>query len=198
MSATVLLIRHAAHGHLDAVLSGRTPGIALSGEGRRQADRLARVLAAERVDRIHCSPVQRARETAAAIAFRQDLAVEEHAALDEIDFGAWTGISFADLARDPRWQRWNDKRATAAAPAGEAMAAAQFRAWAHVEATAGALPGATIAMVSHCDIIRAVVVHVLGLTLDAVHRFDVDVASVSRIVVGGWGTRLLALNERCP
>jgi ribonuclease H / adenosylcobalamin/alpha-ribazole phosphatase len=199
VTATVLLIRHAAHGQLGTVLSGRTPGLALSHEGRRQAHRLARRLAGERLDKLHASPVQRAGETAAEIARSQlGVVTDEVAALDEIDFGRWEGTTFGALADDPQWQRWNAERHSAAAPGGESMIAAQARAWDHIAVTAAASPGATIAMVSHCDIIRGVVVRVLGLTLDAVHRFDVDVASVTRIAVGGWGSRLIALNERCP
>lgn len=199
MTATILLIRHAAHGHLGSILSGRTGGIALSEEGRRQAGRLARSLAGEPLAGLLSSPVQRARETATAIAAHHPaVAVERVAALDEIDFGGWTGASFADLERDAAWQRWNAERSRAAPPGGESMAAAQARAWDHIEATAAAAPGATIAMVSHCDIIRGVVLRVLGMPLDSVHRFDVDVASVTRIAVGTWGARLIALNERCP
>lgn len=172
------------------------PGIGLSAEGLVQASGLASRLVAHPIDRIESSPVQRARETAAAIAERRaGLDVEAVAALDELDFGEWAGLPFAELAKDPRWQAWNQERASAAAPNGERMADAQARAWTHIEATAHREPGRTIAMVSHCDIIRAVVVKVLGLSLDAVHRFDVDPASLTRLQVGSWGAKLLSLNE---
>jgi probable phosphoglycerate mutase len=50
-------------------------------------------------------------------------------------------------------------------------------------------------MVTHCDIIRAVVARVLGLSLDHFGRFDIDPASCTRLAVGDWGAKVLSLNE---
>jgi broad specificity phosphatase PhoE len=197
VTSSILLIRHAAHSHLGNILSGRTPGISLNSEGRSQADALALRLEAQPIDCLQASPVQRAQETARAIGDRRGLQVETAAALDELDFGDWSGRAFVELAGDPRWNDWNSARASATAPHGESMADAQARAWEHVESTVRAWPDATVAMVTHCDIIRAVVARVLGLSLDQIHRFDVDPASITRLVLGSWGARLLNLNERC-
>jgi broad specificity phosphatase PhoE len=198
VSAQILMIRHAAHAQLGAVLSGRLPDMPLSAAGRRQADALAARLAAIPLDALHASPVQRAQETARALAMAQPgLAIETVPALDEVDFGEWQGRAFAQLAGDPRWEHWNAQRGSARAPGGESMAAAQDRAWRHVVATALARPGATIAMVSHCDVIRAVVARVLGLPLDRLLSFEVGPASLTRIEIGEWGSRLHSLNEVC-
>jgi broad specificity phosphatase PhoE len=197
VTATILLIRHAAHAHLGKILSGRLAGIGLSEVGARQAARLAEQLAGEEIAAVQCSPVQRAQETAAAIAGTRGLAVETVEALNEIDFGDWTGSEFDALAGDPEWDRWNAARSVAVAPRGESMAAAQARVVRHLEVTAAANAGNTIAMVTHCDIIRAACAHVLGLSLDAVHRFDVDPASVTRLAVGEWGARVISINEVC-
>jgi probable phosphoglycerate mutase len=196
VTATILLIRHAAHSHLGHILSGRSPDIALSGEGRLQAARLATRLGRETLSAVYSSPVQRACETAQAIATRHPgLTVETVPALDELNFGEWTGRSFAELADDPRWTIWNEVRSCATAPAGESMRAAQRRAWAHVSHAARLYAGRTIAMVSHCDIIRAIVAQVLGLSLDHYGRFDIDPASITHIAVGDWGGRILRMNE---
>ena len=194
-TATILLIRHAAHGHLGAVLSGRQEGIPLAPEGVRQAESLARRLCAEPPDAVQSSPVQRAQETARAIAAGCGRDVETVAALDEIDFGEWTGRPFADLDGDPEWDRWNNARSEAQAPGGESMAAAQERALAHLRDAARRHAGGTVAMVTHCDIIRAIVAAVLGLSLDRILRFDVGPATISRIAAGEWGERLVTLNE---
>lgn len=195
MTATILLIRHAAHSHLGRILSGRTPDIALSSDGLAQADALAMRLKTETIDAIHSSPVQRAQETAAALAKALGIDVQVEPALDELDFGDWSGRAFVELESDPRWSTWNETRSTAAAPHGESMADAQARAWAHVAQVAAASSGKTVAMVSHCDIIRALVAHVLGLSLDHYGRFDIDPASISRLAVGDWGAKVLSLNE---
>lgn len=194
VTATILLIRHAAHGHLGAILSGRTAGIPLSDEGRRQAEGLRAALGALPLDLVQSSPIQRARETAAGIAGDRPIEIVE--ALDEIDFGDWTGRRFDSLEGDPEWTRWNTLRSQACPPGGESMVQAQQRALDHLRTAAARHPGQTVAMVTHCDVIRALVAGVLGLSLDHILRFDVDPASVTRVVAGEWGERLVSLNER--
>ncbi len=43
--------------------------------------------------------------------------------------------------------------------------------------------------------IRGAVADVLGLSLDRLSTFDVDPASVTGLVMGEWGARLLYLNR---
>ena len=197
MAATILLIRHAAHVHLDRRLSGRMPGVSLSDTGREQAHALGLCLAAERIDRVECSPLERTRDTAAAIASACELAAPEPVeALVEIDMGEWTGVAFEDLDGDPDWDRWNTERATARIPGGESMAEAQARIAGYLARTAATHDGEVVAAVTHSDMIRAAVAHVLGLSLDNLLRFEIGPASVTRIVAGDWGAKLLSLNEK--
>lgn len=191
LSATILLVRHGSHAEVGHVLSGRSE-IALSDAGRAEAARLARRLADLPLAAVHSSPRRRARETAEIIAAPHGLPVEIADALDEIDFGAWAGRSFAALAPDPLWRRWNSARGAASAPGGEDMHAATARALGHIEAGREGLH----AMVSHCDVIRGVVAHYLGLDVDRLLTFDVDPASVTTLALHDGGARLVALNER--
>lgn len=144
---------------------------------------------------MHSSPVQRAQETATVVASACGLDVHTADELDEIDFGEWTGQRFDELAADDGWQTWNASRSQATAPGGESMVAAQRRAMEHLFRTAREFGGRTVAMVTHCDIIRALVASILGLSLDHILRFDVDPASISRVVAGDWGARVASLNE---
>jgi broad specificity phosphatase PhoE len=198
MATTFLLIRHAAHIHLDKLFSGRMPGVPLSETGRAQAARMGAALASEPIDRIVHSPLDRTSETAAAIAAARGSAVPVAAAagLIEIDLGDWTGRSWQDFGDDPAWRDWNQRRGSARIPGGETMGEAQARIVGCLAALAREADGRTVAVVSHSDMIRAAVAHVLELPLDRLLSFDVDVASVTRIVWGEWGARLLSLNER--
>ena len=143
---------------------------------------------------MHASPRGRAQQTAAAI--RAEVVTAE--ALDEVDFGEWTGLRYDVLDGDAAWDRWNGERSTARVPGGESMTEAQERAVGYVRQVASACAGRAVALVSHCDIIRAIVAWVLGLSLNRLLSFDVDPASVTRLVVGDWGARLVSLNERAP
>lgn len=194
-TANILLIRHAAHDHLGRILSGRTEGVPLSLEGVQQAQALAVRMQRNPPDIVHSSPVQRARETAEHLAKTCSAKVEIVPELQELDFGDWTGRSFQELAGHPEWKLWNNRRSVACPPGGETMVAAQERAMAHLREAAERFTGKTVAMVTHCDIIRAVVACVLGLSLDRMLRFDIGPASISRIAAGQWGERVASLNE---
>jgi broad specificity phosphatase PhoE len=183
VAVTFLLIRHAAHVHLDKIFSGRLSGVPLSDVGRAQADRLGVAASRERLDRILCSPLDRTRQTADAVAAAHGLAAEPDDALG----------SFVD---EPAWTAWNTERGTARIPGGETMAEAQARIVALLDRVAATDDGRTVAIVSHADMIRGAVAHALGLPLDNLLRFDVGPASVTRIVWGDWGARLMSLNEQ--
>jgi len=194
MTATFLLVRHGATADLDVRLSGRRPGVSLSAKGASEAAALARGLAGTHINRLMTSPLDRTRETAEAIGTALGLTPEVADALIEIDLGEWTGADFATLRADARWDVWNRERATACCPGGETMGQAQARIVGLMQALAQTQDGQVIALVTHSDLIRAALAHVLGLGLDGVHRFDIDPASVSRVVLGDWGGRVLAMN----
>lgn len=195
MTTTILLIRHALHGHAGHILTGRMKGVELTVEGQEQARSLGRRLQAEPLAAVHSSPALRTRRTADEVARLHGVEVEAVDALAEVDFGEWTGRTFAELEGDIRWHVWNNQRASARAPGGESMAEVQRRAWSHLTTMANSFAGAVVAVVSHCDVIRAVIAKVLGLSLDHLLRFDIEPASISRIAMGNWGARVATINE---
>lgn len=188
---TFHLVRHAAHALLPHTLAGRMPGVGLSAEGRAQAARLAARIG--RLDHVVTSPVQRARETAAALAGPR--AAELEPGFEEIDFGAWCGQAFEVLAPDPEWQRWNTIRSLARCPGGETMAEAQSRALAALDRLRTARPGQTIAIVSHADILKALLAATIGLSLDHLQRLTLDPASISTLVVSEDTLRVDGINR---
>ena len=54
---------------------------------------------------------------------------------------------------------------------------------------------ATVAAVSHGDVIKAVIAAVLGLSIEAHARFEISPASVSKLEFWPGGARLLCMNE---
>lgn len=185
------LVRHGSHAEVGHVLSGRSE-IALDGRGRAEAAALAARLGGTAVASIHSSPRRRTRETAEALAEGRGLPVHVAAALDEIDFGAFAGRSFASLDRDPEWRRWNAERGSARCPGGETMADAVARAAGYLAAIpADATPALCV---SHCDVIRGVVAHLLGLPFDRMFQLGCAPASLTTIAINGDDWRLQSLN----
>lgn len=195
MTATLLLVRHAMHTDYGERFTGRADGVPLSGAGEAQARALGRRLAGEPIAAIYASPRERTRQTAQAVADPLGLNVAEVDALDEVDLGDWTGRRIAELEGTPDFARWNEERATVSPPGGEAMASVADRAGAFAFEAAARHEGETILLVSHADVIRALVCRVLGLTFSNFWRFEIGPASVSRMLFGAWGGKLLTLNE---
>lgn len=175
---TFLLVRHASHPLIGRVLVGRNDAIALSPQGREQARRLAEVLAHEPVASVQSSPQRRAVETAEFIAARHVLPVETSPALDELDFGEWTGHSFDALQGDLNWQKWNRTRASITPLGGESMLKLQDRVLRHLTELRHRYRDGTVVLVSHADPIRAALLHERRMSLNEFSRIDVAPASV--------------------
>jgi probable phosphoglycerate mutase len=75
------------------------------------------------------------------------------------------------------------------------MTEAQTRAAAEVERARAEHPDGRVVLVSHSDVIKAVLAGVLGLPLDAYSRFEVSPASVSALAVWDGGGKVLSMNE---
>ena len=179
---TLLLIRHAAFDGIGYVIRGRSPHVSLNDAGRTQAERLARRLAREEIDAIYASPLERAVETANAIAAATGHHVSTHAGLLELDWGEWTGKTLDDLRGDPEFSRFNRLRTLTRIPGGELMLEVQARALRALEDIRRLeAPDARVAVVSHADVIRAILCHCLGMPLDHLLRLTVDAASTSVI-----------------
>jgi len=193
----LVLLRHASHDRLGSVLCGRMPGVTLSEAGRREADALAVTLARHRFAAVLSSPLERAVETAAAIAASQALAVEVEVEedLNELDLGAWAGLRFEDLRGDPAWNLWNSARSHARPPGGETMTEAQARTARCIEGLHRRYAGRTVALVSHADVIKAALCHALGLSVDFHARFEIAPASRSVLIAGEWGLKVHSINE---
>ena len=190
-----VLVRHASHDRLGSVLCGRMPGVTLSEAGRREAEALAFTLTRHRLAAVLSSPLERAVETAAAIAASQTLAVEVEEDLNELDLGAWAGLRFEELRGDPAWDVWNRARSHARPPGGETMTEAQVRMARCIERLRRRYAGRTVALVSHADVIKATLAHALGLSVDFHARFEIAPASRSVLIAGEWGLKVHSINE---
>lgn len=190
----VFLVRHGSHDRLGRILCGRMPGVCLSETGRAEAQAVAHRLVGRRAGTLLASPRERTAETAAPIAAALGLEAETEPGLDEIAFGDWTGCPLDGLAADPAWILWNTARATARPPGGESMAEVQARVGRVLDRFRE--DGAPAILVSHGDVIRAALLRILGLGLDAYDRIVVDPASCSELALWPGGGRVVSINER--
>ncbi len=195
--ATLFLIRHATNDWVGKRLAGWTPGVSLNEEGRRQAAALARRLADVPLTAIYSSPLERAVETAEAIARLQGLTVRILEAVGEVRFGALEGESLESLSKSELWQAIQFYPSGVRFPGGESVREMQSRVVAGLETLLQVHPAQEeiVAVVSHSDVIKAAVAHFIGLPLDLFQRLVISPASVTVITFGTMGPRLLRLND---
>jgi broad specificity phosphatase PhoE len=195
MTTTLFLIRHAAHELQGRVQVGRAEHIDLGPCNEQQLGALGRRLSYEKLDAVRASPIERTQLTARAVAEPHGLEVRTDPDLIEVDFGDWTCGKAEDLDRLPEYQAFNARRSLFRAPGGESMVEIQARMVRAVETARREHPEGRVALVSHGDPLKTIVMYFLGMPVDFYDRFELDPASVTSLVVGDWGAKLLRLNE---
>ncbi len=154
----------------------------LSATGRRQAQAAAAAFAARgSASDIVCSPLRRCRQTADAVAERLGLAVTVDEGLRETDFGAWEGLTFAEV----RERYADDLTAWLASPeaaptgSGESFVAVGERVEAARLRLVAGHAGRTVLAVTHVTPIKTLVRLALGAPAQAMFRMELSPASAS-------------------
>lgn len=169
----------------------------LSAVGRRQAEAVAASLAARgTVQEIVSSPLRRCRETAGAVASRLGLAVSVEEGLRETDFGAWEGLTFAEV----RERYADDLSAWLASPdvaptgGGESFTAVGRRVAAVRDRLLERYRGRTVLLVTHVTPVKTLVRLALGAPPESLFRMELSAASLSAVAYyadGNASVRLL-------
>lgn len=196
---TVLLIRHGrTASNAQGVLAGWTPGVSLDAKGKEQAQELAQQLATVPIDLWVSSPLERCLETLETLTSKQSGSsrVEIDERLAECRYGDWTGQKLVKLSKDPLWRAVQEHPSSVHFPGhgAESLIGVSKRAneavryWVSrvkdtkkpkVRSKTKKSSPAVIAVVSHGDVIKAILAESLGMHLDMFQRIVVDPCSVS-------------------
>ncbi|QDY76529.1 bifunctional RNase H/acid phosphatase [Streptomyces qinzhouensis] len=169
----------------------------LSPAGQRQAEAVAAALAARgTVQEIVSSPLKRCRETAEAVAARLGLDVRIEDGLRETDFGAWEGLTFAEVQqRYPEdLAAWLSSAKAAPTGGGESFTAVSRRVAAARDRLLGRSAGRTVLLVTHVTPIKTLVRLALGAPPESLFRMELSAAAVSAVAYyadGNASVRLL-------
>ncbi|MFE5486977.1 bifunctional RNase H/acid phosphatase [Streptomyces sp. NPDC056527] len=169
----------------------------LSAAGLRQAEAVAAALAARgTIQEIVSSPLKRCRQTAEAVAARLGLDARIEDGLRETDFGAWEGLTFAEV----RERYADDLDAWLASPkaaptgGGESFATVARRVSATRDRLTAAYAGRTVLLVTHVTPIKTLVRLALGAPPESLFRMELSAASLSAVAYyadGNASVRLL-------
>lgn len=192
---TLFLIRHGLTAQTGITLYGRSRGIPLDDRGRAQAQRLADRLDPVKLTAIYSSPLERCRETVAPLARAQRLEVVDRPGLIEMDAGSWTGKRLSRLRRLKAWNEVMRSPSTFSFPDGEGFGEALDRISKDIEAIAKRHPRGRVLVVTHGDILRLVMTHLAGASLDRFQRLAIDPASVSVVSMVRSHVAILLVND---
>ena len=194
----ILLIRH---GETDWNAEKRLQGhadIALNAQGERQAAAIGRALSEEPIDAIFSSDLQRAAQTAQAIAYSHGMTVHLEPALRERCYGAFEGLLYKDIGeRYPdAYAAWRARDLDARYPTGlykaETLREFSQRAVHTITSLAIAHPHKKIDVVTHAGVLECIHRAATGASLLLPRDFDIFNASINRIT---WNNGILKISE---
>ncbi|WP_328387107.1 bifunctional RNase H/acid phosphatase [Streptomyces sp. NBC_00400] len=196
--ATFVLLRH---GETPLTPEKRFSGSggtdpALSAAGRRQAEATAAALAARgTIQAVVSSPLRRCRETAGAVADRLGLEVRIEEGLRETDFGAWEGLTFAEVReRHPDdLDAWLGSAKVAPTGGGESFATVARRVAVARDKLLARYAGKTVLVVTHVTPVKTLVRLALGAPPESLFRMELSAASLSVVAYYSDGNASLRL-----
>jgi ribonuclease H / adenosylcobalamin/alpha-ribazole phosphatase len=168
----------------------------LSAAGRRQAAAVATALAARgTVQDIVSSPLRRCRETAGAVAAHLGCEVHIEDGLRETDFGAWEGLTFAEVReRYPEdLARWLVSPAAEPTGGGESFETVAARVIEARDALLDRYAGRTVLVVTHVTPVKQLVRLALGAPPESLFRMELSAASLSVVAYYRDGNASLRL-----
>lgn len=180
---TFLLIRH---GHTSQTETGKLysdPASTLTDKGQAQAQAIAQWLPAEAPEVLLTSPSLRVRATADAIgqcSGAQPIILTD---LFEWQVGDWEGRSYYQIKKEEpdAYAAWSKDPIRHAPPNGESIEQLCERAIVQIQVIQAQYAGKKVALVSHAEVIRAILVHALGMPVDNFWRLNVPTASVTKV-----------------
>jgi probable phosphoglycerate mutase len=169
----------------------------LNEQGKQQAQVLGERLAFLQLAAIYSSPLERAVETAQAIAAPQNLNINIVEDVGEVRYGEWNGGELKELSKHELWPGVQFYPSGTRFPGGETLGEVQMRAVAALDRLRNRhnQQDDIIAVVSHADVIKLVVAYYIGIHIDLFQRLVINPASLTAFAFERMGPRLLACNE---
>ena len=196
----VILVRHGeTEWNRLHQIQGSNSDTSLNKTGRQQVRSLALRFKKEAIQAIYSSPLERARDTAQAIARHHRLEVHLEPDLREFDLGELEGTRIEDLDKSYRELLLitREGETLPRVPGGESLSEVQHRAWNAVQRIVSRHSEGAIVIVSHYFALLTILCRGLNLPLLEMGRLRLDAASISILAFDGQFPRLLLLNDTC-
>ena len=195
----ILMVRH---GHVEGIDPPRFRGrceLALTELGQRQAAATAaRIAASAEVAAVWTSPARRCVATGLAIAEATGAPTRVVEALNDLDYGEWTWMTYAAAraADATLYDRWYSAPASVRFPGGESLQDLVLRAGDALRLAAAEAVGdaRVLVLVTHDSVGRAMLMQTLDQPLSAYRRLVISPCGISEINAAGPGAQVLGVN----
>jgi len=192
----LLLVRHGLTlSNVQARYSGQTD-VPLTEVGERQAEAVGKRLAAEPLDVIVSSDLQRASKTADAIARYHSLPVWHDADLRETHLGEWEGLTYREVSvRYLEVVKHRREDPDFPAPGGESSSQLRDRVARARTRWQSQYPNSTVVWVTHAGVIEVSLCLFLGIDLKHRRQFRHSNASITEFDLSRDYGVLVSLND---
>jgi len=193
----IILVRHGETAHNAAETFRGRADIPLNNHGLQQAKLLGEYLKNEKIDAVYSGPLQRAIDTAKAIAGGHGLDINITESLNDIDCGEWEGLSLKAVKEkyEETYQDWLDTPEQVRLPGGESLNEVRGRAWPFIQDLVLRMGEGKIVLVSHRAVHKVLISAFLCLDNTAFWNFKLDTAGLTRFMVDGKRAVMISHND---
>lgn len=193
----IIAVRHGETAwNVDTRIQGQLD-IELNAIGVRQAKRVGQALANEQIDAIYASDLQRAWQTAQAIAQVSGSPLHPQPLLRERDFGIFQGKTYAQV--QDLWpedsKRWRERQPHWAPAGGESLDAVYQRVGRVATSLARAHLGGQIVLVAHGGVLDMLYRLATGQAVQSPRTWQLGNASINRLLWSAQGFSLVGWSD---
>lgn len=182
----IYLVRHGrSTANQKGLLAGRTPNVKLDEIGTAQAESLGNFFSEKQIHKLVSSPLERCLVTAEKISQHQKKPINliKSDEFLECDYGSWSNKKINKLSSLPLWKTIQQAPSQVTFPQGESMMQMATRASNGLMNLISNLRKSeqNLVIVTHADLIKALLANALGMHLDHFQKIIIDPASISTL-----------------
>ena len=195
----VMLIRHMETEWNEQLrYIGRTD-LSLSELGRENGRKLGEYLNDLEFSKLYSSSLKRTKETAAIIAVGRDMEVESLKRLNEVDFGAWEGLTHPEILNDFEdvMNSWREDPSKEQIPDGEDWTEFENRVKNEFERILASTKEGRLAIVTHAGPIKIILGNILNVPSNRYWQIYQDKGAINSVGVEGKRRWIVTVNDTC-
>jgi len=194
----IIFLRHGqAENNTKKILAGRTPGINLTEDGKKQAEQAGKMLESLNVSAIYSSPIDRAIQTAEIVAKHCNVEYKTDDRLIELNMGQFTLMPYEEIFKKHGnvFLKFYEGSSEVSENGVETFAEVKKRVNEMVNFVISKHKNENIVLVTHMDPIKAMIGEVLKLNPEVLFNLIIANASLSIIKNSDQNFYLTAINS---